>query len=104
MLAAARNREATARVAWSPYMHNPKLKARLHRIACRRCFSGAPPTASSSMPSYGRAFAAAFPARGFETIERAGHYPHIEQPEEFARRALAFAERRRRPGARRADA
>ena len=31
-LAAARNREAYARLAWSPYMHNPKLKNRLHRI------------------------------------------------------------------------
>ena len=28
----ARNREATARYGWSPYMHDPKLKARLHRI------------------------------------------------------------------------
>ena len=25
-----------------------------------------------------------------ETIERAGHYPHIEQPDEFARRVFAF--------------
>ena len=47
-LAAARNREAYARIAWSPYMHNPKLKNRLHRISCRRCFSGAWPTASSA--------------------------------------------------------
>ena len=28
----ARNREATARYGWSPYMHDPKLKGRLHRI------------------------------------------------------------------------
>jgi hypothetical protein len=28
----------------------------------------------------------------FEPIEKAGHFPHIEQPEEFARRVLAFAE------------
>ena len=32
MRAVARNREADARFAWSPYMHNPKLKGRLHRI------------------------------------------------------------------------
>ena len=37
------------------------------------------------------AFAAAIPGARLETIERAGHYPHIEQPQEFARRALAFA-------------
>jgi pimeloyl-ACP methyl ester carboxylesterase len=28
----ARNREASARYGWSPYMHDPKLKTRLHRI------------------------------------------------------------------------
>ena len=28
----ARNRESAARFAWSPYMHDPKLRDRLHRI------------------------------------------------------------------------
>ena len=28
----ARNRKSAARFAWSPYMHDPKLRARLHRI------------------------------------------------------------------------
>jgi hypothetical protein len=28
----ARSREATGRYAWTPYMHDPKLKGRLHRI------------------------------------------------------------------------
>jgi pimeloyl-ACP methyl ester carboxylesterase len=31
------------------------------------------------------------PGAKFQPIERAGHYPHIEQPDEFARQALAFA-------------
>src|SRR5262249_17500562 len=30
--AVARNREALGRFAWQPYMHDPKLKNRLHRI------------------------------------------------------------------------
>ena len=47
-----------------------------------------------SQPRYGRAYAAAIPGARFETIERAGHYPHIEQPDEFARRTLAFAEQK----------
>ena len=29
----ARNTETFARFCWEPYMHNPKLKHRLHRIA-----------------------------------------------------------------------
>ena len=28
----ARNRESFARFGWEPYLHNPKLKHRLHRI------------------------------------------------------------------------
>ncbi|MBI2478969.1 MAG: alpha/beta hydrolase, partial [Planctomycetia bacterium] len=29
-----RAREATARVGWNPYLHNPKLPAHLHRVQC----------------------------------------------------------------------
>src|ERR1700716_1069280 len=32
VLRVAQNREALARFAWSPYMHDPKLSRRLHRI------------------------------------------------------------------------
>ena len=61
---------------------------------CRRCSCGARPTASSSIPITAAPMPPLFPARGFETIERAGHYPHIEQPDEFARASLAFAEQK----------
>jgi pimeloyl-ACP methyl ester carboxylesterase len=89
-LAAARNREAYARFCWSPYMHNPKLKNRLHRIRIPTLFLwGAADRILSD--KYGRGYCAMIPGARFETIERAGHYPHLEQPEEFARRALAFA-------------
>jgi pimeloyl-ACP methyl ester carboxylesterase len=90
-LAMARNREATARFCWSPYMHNPKLKARLHRIRIPTLFLWG--TADRILSEkYGRAYCAAIPGARFETIERAGHFPHIEQPEEFAHRVLAFAD------------
>jgi pimeloyl-ACP methyl ester carboxylesterase len=89
-LAAARNREATARLCWSPYMHNPKLKNRLHRIRIPTLFLWG--TADRILSEkYGRAYCGMIAGARFELIERAGHYPHIEQPEEFARRALAFA-------------
>jgi pimeloyl-ACP methyl ester carboxylesterase len=42
--------------------------------------------------TYGRAYCASIPGARFETIECAGHFPHIEQPEEFADRVLAFAD------------
>jgi pimeloyl-ACP methyl ester carboxylesterase len=90
-LAAARNREAAARFCWSPYMHNPKLKSRLHRIRVPTLFLwGAADRILSE--KYGRAYCAAIPGARFEIVERAGHFPHLEQPQEFARRALAFAD------------
>ena len=87
----ARNREATARYGWSPYMHDPKLKGRLHRIRIPTLVLwGAADRILSE--AYGRAYCAAIPGARFETIERAGHYPHVEQPEEFARRVNAFTQ------------
>ena len=84
LLALARNRESEAWFGWSPYMHDPKLIHRLHRIA-------APTTviwgASDGIvtPDYGRAYAAAIPGARFQIIAEAGHFPHIEQPETCAR-------------------
>ena len=88
-MAAARNREATARYAWSPYMHDPKLKGRLHRIRIPTLVLWG--TADRVLSeAYGRAYCAAIPGARFEPIERAGHFPHLEQPQEFARRVFAF--------------
>jgi pimeloyl-ACP methyl ester carboxylesterase len=87
----ARNREATARYAWSPYMHDPKLKRRLHRIRIPTLFLWGTGDRILS-ESYGRAYCAAIPGARFETIERAGHFAHVEQPDEFARRVFAFIE------------
>jgi pimeloyl-ACP methyl ester carboxylesterase len=87
----ARNREASARYGWSPYMHDPKLKGRLHRIRIPTLFLwGAADRILTE--DYGRAYCAAIPGARFETIERAGHYPHIEQPDAFARAVSAFTQ------------
>jgi pimeloyl-ACP methyl ester carboxylesterase len=91
--AVARNREATARYAWSPYMHNPKLRGRLHRIRIPTLFLwGATDRILSEQ--YGRAYCAEIPGARFEIVAKAGHFPHIDQPDEFARRILAFSEGR----------
>ena len=66
-LIAARNREATARLAWSPYMHNPKLKRRLHRIDIPTLFLWGAADRVLSEP-YGRAYCAMIPGARFETI------------------------------------
>jgi pimeloyl-ACP methyl ester carboxylesterase len=86
----ARNRESAARFAWSPYMHDPKLRDRLHRIAIPTLVLWG---ASDRLveEGYGRAFCAAVPNAKFERIEGAGHFPHLERPKVFAEHALAFA-------------
>jgi pimeloyl-ACP methyl ester carboxylesterase len=87
----ARSREATARYGWSPYLHDPKLKGRLHRIRIPTLVLWGTADRIAS-EDYGRAYAAAIPGARFTPIEGAGHFPHREQPERFAQAVLAFAE------------
>lgn len=87
----ARNLESTARFCWRPYMHDPKLKGRLHRIDVPTLVLwGAQDRIVT--PDYGRAYAAAIPGAQFALIDEAGHFPHVEQPDEFAKRVLAFVD------------
>ena len=89
VLAAARAREATARFAWNPYFHDPRLKSRLHRIRIPTLFLWGSHDRMLS-ETYGRAYCAMIPGARFETIDRAGHFPHQEQPKLFAEKVLAF--------------
>jgi pimeloyl-ACP methyl ester carboxylesterase len=89
VLAAARAREATARFAWNPYFHNPRLKSRLHRIGIPTLFLWGVHDRMLS-EAYGRAYCAMIPDARFEPIARAGHFPHEEQPQVFAERVMAF--------------
>jgi pimeloyl-ACP methyl ester carboxylesterase len=90
VLAAARAREATARFAWNPYFHNPRLKNRLHRIRIPTLFLWGTHDRMLS-EAYGRAYCAMIPSARFETIERVGHFPDHEQPKAFAEKVMAFA-------------
>jgi pimeloyl-ACP methyl ester carboxylesterase len=92
--AMARNWEATARFAWSPYMHDPKLRGRLHRIKIPALVLwGAQDRIAP--PALGRDYASAIPGAQFAEIAQAGHYPHVEQPAEAARRILEFVRGKR---------
>jgi len=89
LYAIARAREATSLYGWRPYMHDPKLKGRLHRIGIPALVLwGAEDRIVG--PDYGRAYSAALPRARFAEIERAGHFPHVERPDEFARHVLDF--------------
>jgi pimeloyl-ACP methyl ester carboxylesterase len=86
-----RNRESTVLFGWSPYMYNPKLAGRLHRIRIPTLVLWGADDKVAPM-AYGRAFAERIPGARFEAIEKAGRFPHVEQPEALARRITEFAE------------
>lgn len=85
----ARNIESFARFCWDPYMHNPKLKQRLHRIKTKALFIWGENDGIVT-PAYGKAYAGLVPGAKFASIAEAGHYPHIEQPAAFNRILAEF--------------
>jgi pimeloyl-ACP methyl ester carboxylesterase len=85
----ARGREAFALYGWKPYMHNPRLRRWLHRIDRPTLLLwGAEDRIVT--PAYGEGWRRSIPGARLELIERAGHFPHWEQPQEFVERVLAF--------------
>ena len=91
----ARNREATALYAWEPYFHNPKLKRWLHRISVPTLMLWGADDRFVTAAYYGAAFRAAIPGAKFETIDGAGHFPHIEEPRAFTERVRGFLAERK---------
>ncbi len=85
----ARNSEALALLTWEPYMHNPKLNHRLHRVAAPSLFLRG---ASDGIVSadYLARYAKLLPDARVETIAQAGHLPHVEQRETTAAKVLEF--------------
>jgi len=85
----ARNRETLALLTWEPYMHNPKLKHRLHRVnAPALLLRGASDRIVSA--EYLERYAALIPNARIETIAEAGHLPQVEQPAATAANVLRF--------------
>jgi pimeloyl-ACP methyl ester carboxylesterase len=78
----ARNRESFARFGWEPYLHNPKLVQRLHRIKVPTLLIWGENDGIVT-PRYGEAYRDLIPGARLAVIPRAGHYPHIEQPQAF---------------------
>jgi pimeloyl-ACP methyl ester carboxylesterase len=87
-----RNDEAASLYGWTPYMANPKLRDRLHRITPPTLILWGEADAIVS-PDYRAAWAAAMPQAAVETIAEAGHRLHADQPAAFAARVAQFAER-----------
>ncbi|MGE0629034.1 MAG: alpha/beta fold hydrolase [Hyphomicrobiaceae bacterium] len=86
----ARNIETTARFCWEPYMHNPKLKHRLHRIHVPTLFVWGEHDGIVKADPYGKGYASLVPGATLTIIPDAGHLPHLEQPEAFLKTVTDF--------------
>lgn len=89
--AIAANRIALGLYTWEPYMHNPKLRHRLHRVSVPTLLLWG---ASDGLvtPEYGKAYADLIPGAKFVAIPEAGHSPYAEQTEAFVSQVLAFTD------------
>jgi pimeloyl-ACP methyl ester carboxylesterase len=89
LAARLRSRETLALLAWEPYMHNPKLRHRLHRVDRPVLFLRGESDGLVS-DGYLRRYAALLPDARCESIAAAGHAPEVEQPDAFTARIAAF--------------
>ena len=87
----ARNRETLALVAWEPYMHNPKLKHRLHAINRPTLILRGDHDRLVGA-DYVEAYAKLIPDARSEIIPGAGHAPQSERAEDFVARVMRFVQ------------
>ena len=84
-----RAREATARVGWNPYLHNPRLAQHLHRIESPTLVLWG--QEDRLMPiEYAIRFADYLPNSKLVTVPNCGHLVPMEKPAEFTREVLQF--------------
>jgi pimeloyl-ACP methyl ester carboxylesterase len=86
----ASNRIALSMYTWDPYMHNPKLAGRLHRIKVPTLVVWG--ESDRLVPqTIGTAYQQKIPGARMTVIAKAGHSPHIEQPAAFVQNIFDFA-------------
>jgi len=90
LAAIVRARNSFTLFGWKPYMHNPRLARWLHRIDRPTLLLWGERDGIVT-PGYGEGWRAAIAGAKLDIIAGAGHFPHWEQPEEFARRVIGFA-------------
>jgi len=83
------NRVALGLYTWQPYMHNPKLPGRLHRIDVPTLVIWGESDGLVT-PDYGRALCAMIPGAEMAIISAAGHSPQTEQADAFVRQVTSF--------------
>jgi pimeloyl-ACP methyl ester carboxylesterase len=84
-----RAREATARVGWNPYLHNPRLAAHLHRVECPALVLWARHDRLFPL-AIGEAYAAGIPDARLVVLEECGHMLPFEQCDRFVAQTTEF--------------
>jgi pimeloyl-ACP methyl ester carboxylesterase len=86
---ALRNREMTARLAWKPYMFDPRLPQFLPRVTNPTLIVWG--REDGIVPAIcGEQYRRRLPNAALRVLERCGHMPPIEQPDVFAGLVLDF--------------
>jgi pimeloyl-ACP methyl ester carboxylesterase len=89
ILAAYRDASALARFCWAPYMCDPKLERRLHRVKAPALVVA--PSDDRLIPvGHARRYAALIPGARFAEVADCGHAMYFERPAEFAGLTAAF--------------
>jgi pimeloyl-ACP methyl ester carboxylesterase len=74
------NQKAVRAYAGEPYMHDPSLQTRLNDITVPTMVIWGESDAIVTQ-EYGRHFASSIPDASFMLVQKAGHFPQIEQPD-----------------------
>ena len=83
------SREMTARLTWKPYMFNPRLPHFLPRVTTRTLIVWG--REDRIVPVVcGEQYARHLPNARLAVLERCGHLPPIERPDDFSRLVLEF--------------
>ena len=84
-----RNREMTSRLCWKPYFHNPKLPAYLRGVRVPTLIVWGRQDAIIPL-NCGELYHRALANSTLHVIDRCGHSPALEKPQEFLQATLEF--------------
>jgi pimeloyl-ACP methyl ester carboxylesterase len=91
ILSVQRDMAAVARYGWAPYLNDPKLERRLHRIAAQTLVLWADDDRVVPI-EHGRRYAERIPDATLRVIEDCGHAMYFERPDAFADAVTEFLE------------
>jgi pimeloyl-ACP methyl ester carboxylesterase len=80
---------ATARLGWDPYLHNPKLRGRLHRVTSPALVIAGEHDGLVPI-EHARTLAAELPDARLEVMPNAAHWLQMERPAELAALTRGF--------------